>query len=278
MFLHFSSSFTCFFISSFFFMLSFFFMFSFFPKFFFLFFFFLFVFFFFFHFFIFLLLFFILPCFYFSSFFFFFHNFFHSSIFFFHFPIFFFFSCFFFPFSSRPSRRQKPKKIVEQFSLLKGRFSFVKILIFWASVDRMLRVVHLRVTSLLSFSVFFFFFHFCFFLEKLFLLFNCRCFLRSRCSMEMWCPDDIGRDSWDWVGPPTWRRACFNSPEWSGGSSPVKTEPHQIVLLLLFLTRMRECVCAQHLHPATATSELNDHASLETWVCTKTQGITLLQS
>ena len=39
------------------------------------------------------------------------------------------------------------------------------------------------------------------------------CFLRSRCSMEMWCPDDIGRDSWDWVGPPAWGRACFNSPE-----------------------------------------------------------------
>ena len=61
------------------------------------------------------------------------------------------------------------------------------------------------------------------------------CFLRSRCSMEMWCPDDIGRDSWDWVGPPAWVRACFNSPEWGGGSSPVKTEPHQIVLLLLLL-------------------------------------------
>ena len=58
-------------------------------------------------------------------------------------------------------------------------------------------------------------------------------FLRSRCSMEMWCPDDIGRDSWDWVGPPAWVRACFNSPEWGGGSSPVKTEPPQIVLLLL---------------------------------------------
>ena len=43
--------------------------------------------------------------------------------------------------------------------------------------------------------------------------------------MEMWCPDDIGRDCWDWVGPPAWGRACFNSPEWSGGSSPVKTEP-----------------------------------------------------
>ena len=33
------------------------------------------------------------------------------------------------------------------------------------------------------------------------------CFLPCRCSMEMWCPDDIGRDSWDWVGPPTWERA-----------------------------------------------------------------------
>ena len=60
-------------------------------------------------------------------------------------------------------------------------------------------------------------------------------FLRSRCSMEMWCPDDIGRDSWDWVGPPAWERACFNSSEWGGGSSPVKTEPLQIVLLLLLL-------------------------------------------
>ena len=59
------------------------------------------------------------------------------------------------------------------------------------------------------------------------------CFLRSRCSMEMWCPDDVGRDRWDWVGPPAWGRACFNPPEWGGGSSPVKTEPPQIVLLLL---------------------------------------------
>ena len=59
------------------------------------------------------------------------------------------------------------------------------------------------------------------------------CFLRCRCSMEMWCPDDRTRDSWDWVGPPAWVRACFNSPEWGGSSSPVKTEPPQIVLLLL---------------------------------------------
>ena len=54
-------------------------------------------------------------------------------------------------------------------------------------------------------------FFFLVFLSKIFLLlalvseFNC--FLRSRCSMEMWCPDDKGRDSWDWVGPPA-------SPEW----------------------------------------------------------------
>ena len=48
-------------------------------------------------------------------------------------------------------------------------------------------------------------------------------------------PDDIGRDSWDWVGPPAWERACFNSPEWGGGTSPVKTEPPQLELLLLFL-------------------------------------------
>ena len=64
--------------------------------------------------------------------------------------------------------------------------------------------------------------------------FDCR-FLRTQFSMEMWCPDDMGRDSWDWVGPPSWERACFNSPEWGGGSSPVETEPPRIVLLLSLL-------------------------------------------
>ena len=82
------------------------------------------------------------------------------------------------------------------------------------------------------FSFFFYYFHI-FLLLAIVSEFNC--FLRSRCSMEMWCPDDIGRESWDWVGPPAWVRACFNSPEWRGGSSPVKTEPPQIVLLLLWL-------------------------------------------
>ena len=48
----------------------------------------------------------------------------------------------------------------------------------------------------------------------------------------MECGDNAGRNSWDWVGPPAWGRGSFNSPEW-GDSSPVKTEPPQIVLLLL---------------------------------------------
>ena len=39
--------------------------------------------------------------------------------------------------------------------------------------------------------------------------FNCGCFLRCRCFMEMWCPDDIGRDSWDWVGPPAWEESML---------------------------------------------------------------------
>ena len=45
-------------------------------------------------------------------------------------------------------------------------------------------------------------------------------------------------------------RACFNSPEWSGSTSPVKTEPHQIVLLLFCCGcfgrgRSTRCLC-QH--------------------------------
>ena len=81
------------------------------------------------------------------------------------------------------------------------------------------------------------------------------CFIRSRCSMEMWCPDDIGRDSWDWVGPPAWERACVNSPEWGGGSSLVITEPPQIVLLLLL------CVVV-----------VSDAAIEEQWLCQQSPG------
>ena len=90
-----------------------------------------------------------------------------------------------------------------------------------------------------------FFFSFClYFFQICFLLalvseFNC--FLRSRCSMEMWCPNDIGRDSWEWVGPPAWWRACFNSTEWCGGSSPLKNEasPDCIIVVEWFYQAKR---------------------------------------
>ena len=46
-------------------------------------------------------------------------------------------------------------------------------------------------------------FFFLVFLSNIFLLLalvsEFDCFLRGRCSMDMWCPDDVGRDSWDWV-------------------------------------------------------------------------------
>ena len=72
--------------------------------------------------------------------------------------------------------------------------------------------------------------------------FSCRSFLRRRCSMEMWCPDDMKRDSWDWVGPPTLESARSNSPLWCGGSSPVTTEPRQSVLLLLLVSGVWWCL------------------------------------
>ena len=62
---------------------------------------------------------------------------------------------------------------------------------------------------------------------------ECNCFLRSRCSMEMWCPDDTGPDGWDWVGPPAWERACFNSPEWVEAPRPLKRS----------LSRLCYCCC-----------------------------------
>ena len=54
------------------------------------------------------------------------------------------------------------------------------------------------------FSVFLVFFKYVLLLA---LVSEFNCLLRSRYSMEMWCPDDVGRDSWDWVVPPTWERA-----------------------------------------------------------------------
>ena len=50
--------------------------------------------------------------------------------------------------------------------------------------------------------------------------------------------------------PPAWGRACFNSPECGGGSSPVKTEPPQIFFCCLGHDLM--CVYG-HSTPVTAT-------------------------
>ena len=79
------------------------------------------------------------------------------------------------------------------------------------------RKAYLRVTSAFIFefftlSFFLFFFSFLVLSNEFQLIasvseFNCRCFLRSRCSMECWCPDDRRRDSRSWVGPPARERA-----------------------------------------------------------------------
>ena len=101
-----------------------------------------------------------------------------------------------------------------------------------------------------SFFNFFNVFHFSFFLKKkvsflfscisfkyallLALVAECNCFFRSRCSMEMLCLDDIGQDSWDWVGAPAWETACFSTPQ-SGVEAPR--------LLKRSLPRLYYCCC-----------------------------------
>ena len=71
-----------------------------------------------------------------------------------------------------------------------------------------------RVTPFSRISFLSFFFHFSFLFVLAFLsnsspalVSEFNCFLRGRCSIEMWCLDDLGRKSWDWVGPPTGERA-----------------------------------------------------------------------
>ena len=83
----------------------------------------------------------------------------------------------------------------------------------------------------------------------------------------MWCPDDTGRDGWDWVGPPSWDRAWYSSPERGGSSSPVKTEPPQIGLLLLFETRLYACDVCRRLHNDATVAETNLHAHVPLYMC-----------
>ena len=96
----------------------------------------------------------------------------------------------------------------------------------------------------LSFPSFFFTLFSILFIFLFLFLGSCSSFLSSTETRR----PDIGRDSWDCVGPPAWGRACFNSPEWGGDSSPVKTEPPQIVLLLLLRVAIftRDVSCQQN--------------------------------
>ena len=112
--------------------------------------------------------------------------------------------------------------------------------------------------------------------------FHDRCFLRSRCSMELWCPDDIGRDSWDWatyLGDSTiqlprvgWRLlACEN------GASPDRIIVVVVVVVVVvvglwFLTRCKQRrVCPGH---CTHAPNCGDHVPVDmtSRPCTQVQG------
>ena len=113
-------------------------------------------------------------------------NVFHLLVFLFSFLLF-FLSCF-----SRPSRRQNQKKSksacckYDDFPLCK--FDFWAVVRNGGLVEGDLPLSFFIFSYVPSPS---FFAHF-FKIISLPALFSQRCFLRGRCSMEMWCPDDIG--------------------------------------------------------------------------------------
>ena len=122
---------------------------------------------------------------------------------FFHFSSFFQFFLFFIFQSSEqtPTPEEKRRTI----PVVTGRFPFVNVRFLGLSGQPGFKkgpsvgdFAFMYFISLKNFSIF------GLVLEKCFIFL---CFLRSRCSMEMWCPDDSGRDSWDWVEPPAWERA-----------------------------------------------------------------------
>ena len=96
------------------------------------------------------------------------------------------------------------------------------------------------------------------------------CFLRSRCSMEMWCPDDTGQDSWDWVGPPAWGEGMIQLPrvEWKLLACYNGASPDCFNVVVVWDTIENVCMIT----PPHACTELPAHstrANLETWGCTK---------
>ena len=139
--------------------------------------------------------------------------------------MFYLFLSFFFRADAKPRINRRTVPIVNM------TISFCENSIFGSRVDKgeKLRVAHSREAPLScfsflsffsflsifrgtkSFSAFFLFVFLSFFQTHIVagtsITVSHRCFLRSRCSMEMWCLDDTGRDGWDWVGPPSWERA-----------------------------------------------------------------------
>ena len=121
------------------------------------------------------------------------------------FSIFFFFFFFLFQSSKQtptPEKNRREIHVVNMTNfLLKIRF-----LCLGGQGRKGLGMAHSRETPFSCFHFSFSFLpktYFCFFFFVLALVseFNSEGFLRSRCSMEMWCPDDTERGSWDWVGP-----------------------------------------------------------------------------
>ena len=130
---------------------------------------------------------------------------------FFCFSFFSFFPAFSFSFSDR---RQNRKKHYREVLTIKMKTFLCEKSFLGPSMDRGFGMDHVRVTPAFMFFISFFHFSFlsCTSFKYVSLLafvskFDKRCFLYNRCSMVMWCLDDTGRDSWDWVGPPTQERA-----------------------------------------------------------------------
>ena len=104
-------------------------------------------------------------------------------------------------------------------------------------------MAHLRVTRAFMFSVFSFSI-FLFSFKNIALpasVSEFNCFLRGRCSMEMWCPDDTQRGIAA-IGSDNLLGREHDSTPQGGGSSPVETDPLQIGSLLLLTQTYRNRV------------------------------------
>ena len=95
--------------------------------------------------------------------------------------------------------------------------------------------------------------------------FICRCFLRGRCSMEMWCLTTQSGMAGIGLGHLLGRE--HDSTPQSGVEAPrlLKMVNLQIVLLLLFRTLYDMCVSPLHVYGMHLL--IKNNANLEAWVC-----------